>query len=943
MKPMRIAILTTFALFSGSLCAQYLTLDSTLWQLDSAGKCVVEDSISDRILVGGAFNRVLPPDPVPYGLEVSTTNGLKASGLPAADSTVRCAIADEAGGWIIGGAFTTVDGQPRQHLARILADGSLAPWAPVVNGEVLALALKGDTLYLGGQFSTVNSAARNNLAAVRLSTGANVTWAAGTSNGTVHCMSLNSGRLYVGGDFTTVNGLTRGRGASFTVSNHALTNWTPNTNGTVHCIVATSTVVYVGGAFTLVNLLTARNRIAAFPPTSNTPQAWNPNANGTVRAMALSGTNVFFGGDFTTVSATARNHIAFVNASGVLQSWSRDLNGDVHCLAVANNTVFAGGDFTLVDGLGRRRMAAFGVPSSGLPTVTDWTAAADSTVMAITAQGTRLFIGGPFVEGGGLSRRNLAALDLVTGLPLPWAPQVNGPVHSIVRAGSGAVFVAGPFTQVGGLTRFAVAAIDPLTADALPWNAQVSSSGVVQDLLARPDTLFVCGQFNAIGGQARQHLALLSATTGAALPWNVPLAAADEPHDMLLSNDTLFICGAITMVAAQARNAVASIGVSSSTVLPFTADCTTGSSASGMSKSGNKLFLTKAYGTWAGQSAGYDIRVLHAATGAVLSVFANYDPTTLTVRGDKVYDSGHYLRAYGAATGMLVGSVGEWHNKGGEVITTRSGDVIGVGYVYDRQMPMGLARAIATPNITLRAMLDGPFEAGLMNDQLRADQLIPFTEPFTSLGYIHTGGGGGEAAPAGFHNLTFDGTPNTRPVDWVLIEFRDAADPSVVVASRSGFLLKDGRILGPDMRYLRSHSSDPSGSYYVAVRHRNHLGVMTGQPVDFSKSPFIDFSVLATPVFGNNARKTNNGVQTLWSGDVNFDGTIKYTGTNNDRDPVLVRIGGSVPTNTANGYYNEDVNMDGVVKYTGLVNDRDPILVNIGGTVPTNARVEQVP
>lgn len=156
----------------------------------------------------------------------------------------------------------------------------------------------------------------------------------------------------------------------------------------------------------------------------------------------------------------------------------------------------------------------------------------------------------------------------------------------------------------------------------------------------------------------------------------------------------------------------------------------------------------------------------------------------------------------------------------------------------------------------------------------------------------------------------------------MLIEFRDAADPSVVVASRSGFLLKDGRILGPDMRYLRSHSSDPSGSYYVAVRHRNHLGVMTGQPVDFSKSPFIDFSVLATPVFGNNARKTNNGVQTLWSGDVNFDGTIKYTGTNNDRDPVLVRIGGSVPTNTANGYYNEDVNMDGVVKYTGLVNDR---------------------
>jgi hypothetical protein len=31
------------------------------------------------------------------------------------------------------------------------------------------------------------------------------------------------------------------------------------------------------------------------------------------------------------------------------------------------------------------------------------------------------------------------------------------------------------------------------------------------------------------------------------------------------------------------------------------------------------------------------------------------------------------------------------------------------------------------------------------------------------------------------------------------------------------------------------------------------------------------------------------------------------------------------------------------VKYTGANNDRDPILVNIGGTVPTNTRVATLP
>jgi hypothetical protein len=81
----------------------------------------------------------------------------------------------------------------------------------------------------------------------------------------------------------------------------------------------------------------------------------------------------------------------------------------------------------------------------------------------------------------------------------------------------------------------------------------------------------------------------------------------------------------------------------------------------------------------------------------------------------------------------------------------------------------------------------------------------------------------------------------------------------------------------------------------------------------------------------------------LWAGNALRDVVIRYTGGNNDRDPILVRVGGAVPTNTVAGYWPEDVNLDGVVKYTGPANDRDPILVNIGGTVPTSTREEQLP
>lgn len=932
-------LFTTCALAIASVVvSQNFTIDPAFWHLDDGlGYCVMEDTVGDRILVGGEFARVMPPIPIPYGVELDATSGLASDDHPVADSTVRCVIPDGTGGWIIGGAFTQVGGQPRQHVAHILADGSLAPWSPAVDGLVLSLALKGDTVYLGGLFSTVNMAARSNLAAVRLSTGANVVWAAATTNNVVRCMSLNSGRLYVGGDFTTVNGLARGRGASFTLSNHALTNWTPNANNTLYSIVATSTSVYIGGAFTLVNTLNVRNRVAAFPPTSNTPQAWNPNANGTVRALALSGTDVFLGGDFTTVSLTARSRVALVSSAGTLQNWSRDVDGDVHCLFVANNVLYAGGDLTLVDGIGRQRLVAFGVPGSGLPTITDWSPATENTVMCIAAQGGALFAGGVFQRGGGLSRRNIVAFDPATGVPTAWAPQANNAVFALERAGTGAVFAGGDFNQLGGAARTGLAAIDPVSGDVLPWSVLPDTIHVT-DLAVQGDTLFVCGAFRSIAGQTREHLAAISITGAAPLSWNVPLGADDEPKDILLDNDTLYLCGVISSVGGQPRNALGSIKVSTSAVLGLSAGfLSAGYSPSQLAKAAGKLFISGVTDQFGISSNAF---VMDAVSGAP----APYSVTgyqCVTAYEDRFYAAYYGPVVHDARTGIELARkfVPEFFAL--DMIRARNGDLFAVGYYFSTTSKV--VHLHADPCNTIRVMLDGPFANGAMENPLRDGALLPLTEPYTALGYVHSGGGGGEVAPANILTVSFDGSPETEVVDWVLVEYRDPFDPGNIVASQSGLLLRNGTIRTSNWAQLPTFAPDPNGSYHVAVRHRNHLGVMTAQPVDFSTSPFIDFSLPATPVFGNNARKTNSGAGVLWSGDVNFDGTLKYTGTNNDRDPVLVRIGGTVPTNTATGYFSEDVNMDGQVKYTGNKNDRDLILVNIGGTVPTNVREEQLP
>ena len=43
------------------------------------------------------------------------------------------------------------------------------------------------------------------------------------------------------------------------------------------------------------------------------------------------------------------------------------------------------------------------------------------------------------------------------------------------------------------------------------------------------------------------------------------------------------------------------------------------------------------------------------------------------------------------------------------------------------------------------------------------------------------------------------------------------------------------------------------------------------------------------------------------------------------------------------GYLPTDVNLDGVTKYTGSGNDRDRVILTIGGNTPNNTRTEQLP
>lgn len=246
-------------------------------------------------------------------------------------------------------------------------------------------------------------------------------------------------------------------------------------------------------------------------------------------------------------------------------------------------------------------------------------------------------------------------------------------------------------------------------------------------------------------------------------------------------------------------------------------------------------------------------------------------------------------------------------------------------------------------NVTPRVALQGamPDTGTLMNDDLRVAGYLPGTEPYSAMGYVYTdlSLNGAALDPS---LLTVTGSDAI--VDWVVVEIRDGSPPHGVLDSRPALVQRDGDVVDIDGDDYVNFFNLTAGDYRVAIRHRNHLGAMSGSSVALGLVPKeVDMVSTAASFYGTDATTLVNGVQCLWSGDASMDGELKYTGSANDRDVILVEIGGSVVTNVATGYAQTDINLDGLTKYTGANNDRDPILVNIGGSVPTNVRVEQLP
>ncbi len=178
-------------------------------------------------------------------------------------------------------------------------------------------------------------------------------------------------------------------------------------------------------------------------------------------------------------------------------------------------------------------------------------------------------------------------------------------------------------------------------------------------------------------------------------------------------------------------------------------------------------------------------------------------------------------------------------------------------------------------NVNVKVWLEGAYNttSNMMSSTLTDGSIAPTGQPFSGSEYDGTVleyDAGTESVGASW--------PTGQGTDWVLVELRTGTDPSTRVAQKAAVVGIDGVVVeASDLSSQVAFSGVPAGDYYIVVRHRNHLPVMTAGVVTLSTGAMTqyDFSSASTQAFGTNPMKLlEAGVYGMYAANGNIDSFV---------------------------------------------------------------------
>lgn len=439
-------------------------------------------------------------------------------------------------GIVIGGTFTSINDTQRFRMARVGSGGLLdATFDPsVIGGQVNVIIEGAGGWFIGGNFSSVTGGAQSKIAFVDTSGNGTLYNNGNVINNQVLDLCLLNGELYAVGSFTTFNvTTTRNRALALDGVDATLLPWDPNVTGSPSRIVTSNGRLYLAGLTAVGG--TTRTGIACVNASDGGLESWDPHPGDLragVRDIFIESNVVYMAGAFITINATRQPYIARVNAlTGELDTTFAPpaLDGQVLRIVVydgagspatSGKTLYIGGYFTAVGGTTRNFVAALDAADGSL--VVGWDPDAGSWVKNICIDNSHVYISGEFTTIGVESRNRCAAVHVTNAALNGWYPSggMDDWVLDMVIAGN-RVFFGGDFGATAGGAAFLAAA--PKTLGSTSWdsfNIPVSGSRVVAlDVNQAQDRLYVYGFGTTIGGQNRGFAAEINLTTDTVTSW----------------------------------------------------------------------------------------------------------------------------------------------------------------------------------------------------------------------------------------------------------------------------------------------------------------------------------------------------------------------------------------------------------------------------------------
>lgn len=418
------------------------------------------------ISMGGANRKGLAA----LSRSVNTNNALAWNPMVSGGNVLVYCMTVRSSGVFIGGLFfrAGTDNAYRRYAACIDRNtGEALSWDPSADGNVRTIGDNGTDLYAGGDFQAIGFRRRSDLAAIDITTGKPTTWWSeghtinNDNGGVVHALAQKGDTLIVGGNFTTVDGQPRQNIAALSKSTGELLNWQVNANGQVNALAVVGNILYVGGQFTEVNGI-SRHRLAAVDiAAASVILPWQANVSGggavSVDVLHVSNGLLYLGGKFTSVGTEQRELLAAVGlATGQVAPFAPSVSGfisgsvfapsiNVIETSISGDTVFIGGHFTSVSGVPRQHLAAVNATTSTALNnwICDsgggWPPGGVSAVTALLRRDAVLYTGVPY-ELAGQPTQGIGAVAIGSSDPVDWDPGISPTsdwrVRTILRTGN---------------------------------------------------------------------------------------------------------------------------------------------------------------------------------------------------------------------------------------------------------------------------------------------------------------------------------------------------------------------------------------------------------------------------------------------------------------------------------------------------------------------------